>query len=120
MKYAYFLSTLVRCRKLSVQSKLLYFVEYEKRKGNSFVFSGDPKNSENEVYEKCSKIAEAVVERKQVDKPPELFEHQIIAFSYFFERAAESGLIGTVCGLLLTSFHLSFHILLLNCIFKLL
>lgn len=66
--------------------------------GITYSVSGYSKSSENEVYEKCSKIAEAVVERKNVNKPPELFEHQIIAFSYFFERAAESGLIDPEAG----------------------
>ncbi|WP_411025900.1 hypothetical protein, partial [Salmonella sp. s57402] len=33
-----------------------------------------------------------------MDKPEEIFEHQIVAFSYFFDKAAEVGLIDPYVG----------------------
>lgn len=34
------------------------------------------------------------ISKYKVDKPLEIFEHEIVAFSYFFDRAVDAGIIG--------------------------
>lgn len=34
------------------------------------------------------------ISKYKVDKPKEIFEHEIVAFSYFFDRAVDAGMIG--------------------------
>lgn len=48
----------------------------------------------NANAEKCYQIIKSIVEEENVDKPPEIFRHEIVAFSYFFDRASEFGIVG--------------------------
>ena len=62
-----------------------------------FFCSGNTKNSHKSI-EKCKKIIKSIIEEGNVDKPPEIFALNIYAFSYFFDRAAEIGLVDSDAG----------------------
>lgn len=44
-------------------------------------------------WDECYKVIVKLIEEKDVVKPKDL-NRQIVVFSYFFERAAEAGIIG--------------------------
>ncbi|XP_018901655.1 ectonucleoside triphosphate diphosphohydrolase 5 isoform X2 [Bemisia tabaci] len=49
-------------------------------------------------YSECHAIVQKVVSKYKVDKPLELLQHDIVAFSYYFDRATEVGLVDPYQG----------------------
>lgn len=47
-------------------------------------------------YQLCKSIIEGVVKAIYTDKPKDLLNHKIVAFSYFYDRAQDAGLVGTL------------------------
>lgn len=45
-------------------------------------------------YQLCKSIIEAVVKTIYTDKPKDLLDQKIVAFSYFYDRAQDAGLVG--------------------------
>lgn len=45
-------------------------------------------------YQLCKSIIEAVVKTVYTDKPENLRNQKIVAFSYFYDRAQDAGLVG--------------------------
>lgn len=66
--------------------------------GREFVVHGKPTVHPSEVYEKCVRMVRKEVSKYNVDKPSEIFEHEIVAFSYFFDRAVDAGIIDGSIG----------------------
>lgn len=66
--------------------------------GNTYSVSGITKQPSPQRIEKCKKIIKSIIEEENVDKPPEIFELNISAFSYFFDRAAEAGIVDSEAG----------------------
>lgn len=57
--------------------------------------SGAPSKEGSAVdYPLCKSIIEAVVKTIYTDKPKELLNQKIVAFSYFYDRAQDAGLVG--------------------------
>lgn len=46
-------------------------------------------------YRLCKSIIEGVVKTVYTDKPKDLHNQKIVAFSYFYDRAQDAGLVGT-------------------------
>lgn len=57
-------------------------------------FSGYYNAKASVNYSECHAIVQKVVSKYKVDKPLELLQHDIVAFSYYFDRATEVGLVG--------------------------
>lgn len=45
-------------------------------------------------FVKCSDIIKKIIDKSGVHKPADINNHDIVAFSYFFDRAAQNGLVG--------------------------
>jgi len=59
-----------------------------------FHFSGAPsKKGPGVDYLLCKSIIEAVVKTVYTDKPRDLLNQKIVAFSYFYDRAQDAGLV---------------------------
>lgn len=57
-------------------------------------FSGAVSNGPSVDYQLCKSIIEAVVKTVYTDKPRDLHKQKIVAFSYFYDRAQDAGLVG--------------------------
>lgn len=58
-------------------------------------FSGAPSKKGPAVdYQLCKSIIEGVVKTIYTDKPKDLLNQKIVAFSYFYDRAQDAGLVG--------------------------
>jgi len=58
-------------------------------------FRGAPsKNGPAIDYQLCKSIIEAVVKTVYTDKPKDLLNQKIVAFSYFYDRAQDAELVG--------------------------
>ena len=49
-------------------------------------------------YQACLGMASSAVNKNNIDKPKEIINGEIFAFSYFFDRASEAGLIDAENG----------------------
>lgn len=58
------------------------------------MFSGVASASGAVNYRLCKSIIEAVVKTVYTDKPKDLLNQKIVAFSYFYDRAQDAGLVG--------------------------
>lgn len=64
-------------------------------KNNNFCFSGaSSKRGPAVDYQLCKSIIEGVVKSIYTDKPKDLLNHKIVAFSYFYDRAEDAQLVG--------------------------
>lgn len=64
-------------------------------------FRGVPsKNGPAVDYHLCKSIIEAVVKTVYTDKPKDLLNQKIVAFSYFYDRAQDAGLVGSYIEIL--------------------
>lgn len=60
-------------------------------------FSGAPSKEGSAIdYPLCKSIIETVVKSIDTDKPKDLLNQKIVAFSYFYDRAQDAGLVGTL------------------------
>lgn len=60
-----------------------------------FHFSGAPSKEGSAIdYSLCKSIAETIVKSIYTDKPKDLLNQKIVAFSYFYDRAQDAGLVG--------------------------
>lgn len=66
--------------------------------GTSFNVSGSGNQDVKSNAEKCYQIVKSIVEEENVDKPTEVLDQKIVLISYFFDRAAEAGLIDRIKG----------------------
>jgi len=55
---------------------------------------------ENPGFETCRTLVDSVIHAKSIHSPAELEQRSIVAFSYFFDRAVEAGLVGEEGGVI--------------------
>ncbi|XP_060850177.1 ectonucleoside triphosphate diphosphohydrolase 5-like [Rhopalosiphum padi] len=66
---------------------------------NTYHVTGAPSKKGPAVdYQLCKSIIEAVVKTIYTDKPKDLLNQKIVAFSYFYDRAQDAGLVGEEGG----------------------
>ncbi|XP_050524735.1 ectonucleoside triphosphate diphosphohydrolase 5 [Daktulosphaira vitifoliae] len=65
----------------------------------TYYINGAASNNEPAInYNICKSIVEGVVKSIYTDKPKDLLNQKIIAFSYFYDRAQDAGLVGEKGG----------------------
>lgn len=70
---------------------VIFYLQYH------IYFRGAPSKKGPAIdYQLCKSIIEAVVKTIYTDKPKDLLNQEIVAFSYFYDRAQDAELVGVL------------------------